>query len=131
MAKPYYKVDNLEASNSVGYLVKRCGVLMAQIAERRFETLSVSFTQWVTLMRLGDQPSPISATQLSKELGHDMGALTRVVDELERRGLVKVSIDDADKRAVDWQRDLTEALMANTRDSPASRRRLSQPSPSK
>jgi hypothetical protein len=46
-------------------------------------------------------------------------------------GLVKVSIDDADKRAVDWQRDLTEALMANTRDSPASRRRLSQPSPSK
>ena len=46
-------------------------------------------------------------------------------------GLVKVSIDDADKRAVDWQRDFTEALMANTRDSPASRRRLSQPSPSK
>jgi hypothetical protein len=26
-----------------------------------------------------------------------------------------VSIDDADKRAVDWQRDFTEALMANTR----------------
>ena len=26
-------------------------------------------------------------------------------------GLVKVSIDDADKRAVDWQRDFTEALM--------------------
>jgi hypothetical protein len=55
----------------------------------------------------------------------------QVVELIAPNGLVKVSIDDADKRAVDWQRDFTEALMANTRDSPASRRRLSQPSPSK
>ena len=55
----------------------------------------------------------------------------QVVELIPPNGLVKVSIDDADKRAVDWQRDFTEALMANTRDSPASRRRLSQPSPSK
>jgi DNA-binding MarR family transcriptional regulator len=101
MAKSYYKVDTLQASNSVGYLVKRCGVLMTQLAERRFEERSVSFTQWVTLMRLSDQPSPISATQLSKELGHDMGALTRVVDELERRGLVRRERSRRDRRAVE------------------------------
>jgi len=101
MAKPYYKVETLEAGNSVGYLVKRCGVLMTQIAERRFEARSVSFTQWVTLMRLSDQQSPISATQLSKELGHDMGALTRVVDELERRRLVRRERSRRDRRAVE------------------------------
>lgn len=101
MAKPYYKVGTLEPNNSVGYLVKRCGVLMTQIAERRFESLSVSFTQWVALMRLSDQPSHMSATQLSKELGHDMGALTRVVDELERRGLVRRERSRRDRRAVE------------------------------
>jgi DNA-binding MarR family transcriptional regulator len=101
MARPYYKVDTLEASNSVGYLVKRCGVLMTQIAERRFEALSVSFTQWVALMRLSVEPSHMSATQLSKELGHDMGALTRVVDELERRGLVRRERSRRDRRAVE------------------------------
>jgi DNA-binding MarR family transcriptional regulator len=100
MAKPYYKVSSLEANNSVGYLVKRCGVLMTQIAERRFESLSVSFTQWAALMRLSAHPH-MSATELSNELGHDMGALTRVVDELERRGLVRRERSRRDRRAVE------------------------------
>jgi DNA-binding MarR family transcriptional regulator len=101
MPKHYYRVADLEASNSVGYLIKRCGVLLTQIAERRFEAISVSFTQWVTLMRLSAEQSHLSATQLSRELGHDMGALTRVVDELERRGLVRRERSRRDRRAVE------------------------------
>ena len=101
MAKPYYTVASLEANRSLGFLVKRCGVLMTQIAERRFEQTSVSFTQWVALIWLSAQQSPISATQLSRELGHDMGALTRVVDELERRGLVRRARSSRDRRAVE------------------------------
>jgi DNA-binding MarR family transcriptional regulator len=101
MPKPYYTVETLEAGKSVGFLVKRCGVLMTQIAERRFETTSISFTQWIALMRLGDQAGHMSATQLSKELGYDMGALTRVVDELERRGLVRRERSRSDRRAVE------------------------------
>src|SRR5215813_15554969 len=101
MARPRYTVANLEPGNSIGFLIKRCGMLMTQIAERRFESTSVSFTQWMTLMRLGAWPEPISATQLSKELCHDMGALTRVVDELERRGLVRRERSRRDRRAVE------------------------------
>ena len=74
---------------------------MTQIAERRFESTAVSFTQWMTLMRLCAFPEPISATQLSKEVCHDMGALTRVVDELERRGLVRRERSRRDRRAVE------------------------------
>src|SRR5215472_3266946 len=101
MAKPYYTVETLQAGTSIGYLVKRCGVLMTQLAERSFESTSVSFTQWIALMRLCERREPISATQLSKELGHDMGALTRVVDELERRGLVRRERSRRDRRAVE------------------------------
>jgi DNA-binding MarR family transcriptional regulator len=101
MAKPYYSVETLEAGNSIGYLVKRCGGLMTQLAERRFESTSVSFTQWIALMRLCGRAEPISATQLSQELCHDMGALTRVVDELERRGLVRRERSRRDRRAVE------------------------------
>lgn len=101
MAKPYYTVETLEPDNSLGYLVKRCGGLMTQLAERRFESTSVSFTQWMTLMRLSWREEPISATQLSRELCHDMGALTRVVDELERRGLVRRERSRRDRRAVE------------------------------
>lgn len=101
MAKPYYTVETLEAGNSIGYLVKRCGALMTQLAERRFESTSVSFTQWLVLMRLCGRTEPISATQLSRELCHDMGALTRIVDELERRGLVRRERSRRDRRAVE------------------------------
>lgn len=100
MRQPYYSLESLEADNSVGYLVKRCGVLMNQVAERRFEALPVSFSQWVVLMHLAQQEH-MSATQLSAHLGQDMGALTRVVDELERRGFARRERSRRDRRAVE------------------------------
>ena len=101
MSNPRYTVENHEPSQSIGYLIKRCGALMTQIAERRFESTNVSFTQWATLMTLCNSAEPISATQLSNNCGHDMGALTRVVDELERRGLVRRERSRRDRRAVE------------------------------
>ena len=101
MSKSYYKVETLEPGKSIGFLVKRCGVLMTQIAERHFESTSVSFIQWTALMRLAWQAGHMSATQLSEELGYDMGALTRLVDELERRGLVRRERSQRDRRAVE------------------------------
>ena len=98
--KPYYSVATLEPNTSVGFLIKRCGVLMTQVADRRFEAQEVSLTQWIALMTL-TRFAHISATQLSAELGHDMGALTRVVDELEERGLVRRARSQRDRRAVE------------------------------
>jgi DNA-binding MarR family transcriptional regulator len=74
---------------------------MSQVAERRFEGTSVSFTQWLVLIWLSTQQSQISATQLSADMGHDMGALTRIIDELERRGLVRRERSRRDRRVVE------------------------------
>jgi len=100
MPKPYYTLETLEPNDSVGYLLKRCGVVMTQIAEQRFAALSISFTQWMVLIQLS-QHEHVSATQLSAHIGHDMGALTRVVDELERRGFVRRERSSRDRRAVE------------------------------
>ncbi len=99
--KPYYTLASLQADNSVGFLVKRCGVLMTQVAEERFASLSISFTQWLVLTWLNAHDGHISATRLSRQIGHDMGALTRVIDELERRGYVKRERSRRDRRAVE------------------------------
>jgi DNA-binding MarR family transcriptional regulator len=101
MRQPYYTLDSLQASNSVGFLLKRCGVLMSQLAEERFAATSISFTQWLALIWLATQQRRVSATRLSEELGHDMGALTRVVDQLERRGFVRRERSRRDRRAVE------------------------------
>jgi DNA-binding MarR family transcriptional regulator len=100
MTKPYYSLESLEPNNSVGFLIKRCGVLMSQIAERRFEELPISFMQWMALAALNGQGC-VSASQLSAYLGHDMGALTRVVDELERQGLLRRERSVRDRRSVE------------------------------
>jgi len=40
MRKPYYSLETLEPGNSVGYLLKRCGVLMTQLAEQNGGTFT-------------------------------------------------------------------------------------------
>lgn len=100
MTKAYYSLLSLEPNNSVGFLIKRCSVLMSQIAERRFEQLPISFMQWTALAALNGLGC-VSASQLSAYLGHDMGALTRVVDELARLGLLRRERSVHDRRAVE------------------------------
>ena len=100
MPQPYYTVDTLEAGKSIGFLIKRCGGLMSQIAERRFATEEVSFMQWMVLANLG-RFEHLTATALSAETCHDMGALTRIVDDLEEAGLVRRERSERDRRVVE------------------------------
>jgi DNA-binding MarR family transcriptional regulator len=83
----------------VGYLIKRCGILMTQIAEERFETQPISFTQWVILIQLANHPHQ-SPTEISSHIGYDMGALTRIVDDLQEKKLVHRERSEKDRRAV-------------------------------
>ena len=99
MTGPYYTVESLQPECSVGFLIKRCGILMSQIAERGFESQPISFIQWTILIWL-TQRTHVSPTELSVHLGHDMGALTRLVDELERKHLVIRERSVQDRRAV-------------------------------
>jgi DNA-binding MarR family transcriptional regulator len=99
MSEPYYAEESIDLGQSVGHLLKRCGALMTQIAERRFASAPISFTQWIILTRLV-RGQPASPTELSASLGHDMGALTRVVDDLVRNNLVQREHRVHDRRSV-------------------------------
>lgn len=99
MSGQFYTCDNLQAANSVGYLLKRCGILMTQLAEARFAGQPISFTQWIILIRLTQQDH-LSPTDLTEHLGYDMGALTRIVDDLQKKGLVLRERSEHDRRAV-------------------------------
>lgn len=100
MAEPFYTVDTLEPPTSIGFLVKRCGGLMSQLAERRFAAERVSFTQWMVIANLG-RFERLTATALSAETCHDLGALTRIVDDLEAEGLVRRERTERDRRVVE------------------------------
>jgi DNA-binding MarR family transcriptional regulator len=91
--------ESLEPINAIGSLVCRCGFLVTQIARHRLDSQHISFTQWLALSWLAERPHA-SPTELSAHLEYDTGALTRMIDKLERTGMVSRHRCQHDRRVV-------------------------------
>jgi DNA-binding MarR family transcriptional regulator len=102
----HYRAEGYKARSGIGYLLKRAHVLMLGQLEPVVAASDLTVTQWVVLMHLGEGLA-INATDLCSQLRHDSGALTRVIDQLEARGLVQRERSREDRREV--QLRLTEA----------------------
>jgi DNA-binding MarR family transcriptional regulator len=106
MPKQYYKVAQYKSRRSIGYLLRHASKLITGRIEGLFVSQDVNFVQWVILMHLRDDISK-TAAELSQHLCHDSGALTRIIDQMEERGLVTRTRSTEDRRMVSLQ--LTEA----------------------
>ena len=96
----HYAAATFKARQSIGYLLKRAHGLLMERAEAAFENHDLNFTQWVILLRLRDGLGN-TAAELCRGVGHDSGALTRVLDQLEQRGLIGRSRSKQDRRVVE------------------------------
>ena len=99
MPKPYFRADNFHCRQSLGYLTRRVQNLTNPHAEAIFADQDLTFTQWISLMGLREGVAETSA-ELARHLNHDAGAVTRVVDELEKRGLLRRERSKEDRRVV-------------------------------
>ncbi len=102
----HYRPEIYQARSSVGYLLKRAHSLLIDHLESALAGSDITMTQWVVLMHLRDGLA-INASDLCSQLRHDSGALTRVIDQLESRGLVQRERSREDRREV--QLRLTDA----------------------
>lgn len=93
----YYSLDGFSPRVSLGYLVRRINKLGIARVEAAFDGCDISFTQWVVLALVSTEVAT-TCTELSRNMDHDKGALTRVVDQLEERGLVARRRDEEDRR---------------------------------
>jgi DNA-binding MarR family transcriptional regulator len=95
----HYKADTYRAKSSVGYLVKRANALVIESVEPALAAHGFTFTQWVVMMYLRDGLAP-NARDICVQLRHDSGAVTRVIDQLEARALVRRERSLDDRREV-------------------------------
>lgn len=95
----HYTPDKYRARSSIGYLVKRAHGLMMDRVEAAFAGHDFTFMQWVVLMYVRDELG-FTATDICRDYRHDSGALTRVIDQLETRGLLERQRSEADRRVV-------------------------------
>ena len=109
----HYDPETYSSKNSLGYLLKVNHSLMLDCADRIFTAHDISFVQWIALKKLRDG-SALTASDLCREMSHDNGALTRLLDQLEERGYVERQRSKQDRRVVDLQ--ITDAGLLKVKE---------------
>lgn len=99
MPKQLYKSDKFQLLDSVGCLLKHAHRAMHDRVETAFAFQGITFQQWVVLMHLRDGLASTVA-ELCRETRHDSGAMTRLIDQLEERGLIARERKTDDRRVV-------------------------------
>jgi len=106
MARPpvpanFYVPGSYCAEDSVAYLMKRVLSSFIQQAELRLEPHDLTHAQWQPLFKLRNAKTrTLAVAELARELQMDAGAMTRLLDRLEKKGLCKRVRSTEDRRVV-------------------------------
>lgn len=96
---PFYTPTGMTLDRSIGYFIRRIERLMTARAESLFVDTAISFTQWASLNLIRNDAAT-TCSALSRCLGHNTGATTRLIDQLEERGLLTRCREGDDRRVV-------------------------------
>jgi DNA-binding MarR family transcriptional regulator len=94
-----YSVESYRLDDSVGYLVKRVRMVFAAAVDREMSEYDISYDQWGVLLAMARRQCDTAAL-LSREMCCDTGAMTRMIDRLEAKGLVNRTRSADDRRVV-------------------------------
>ncbi|QXQ05406.1 MarR family winged helix-turn-helix transcriptional regulator [Sphingosinicellaceae bacterium] len=99
MTEPFYALDTFEPQRSIGYLIKRITKTSTSEIDRRFVGRELNMTHWIALAMLRHNLVD-NCAGLARQIGHNSGATTRLIDQLEARGLVEREREHEDRRIV-------------------------------
>lgn len=95
----FYSAETYRREESLGWLIKRITGAVVSMADRHMGPLGLTHAQWAPLLHLRLQgPGPVAT--LATELNIDPGALTRLLDRLEAKELVRRERSSEDRRVV-------------------------------
>jgi DNA-binding MarR family transcriptional regulator len=95
----FYSESTFDPERSIGYLVRRSEQLGGHAVEPVFAAADITKTQWSALVAIHFNRATTCA-EIARDLGHDKGATTRLVDTLEERGWIVRTRTDEDRRVV-------------------------------
>lgn len=97
-AKPY-TVENYSQEDSLGFLLHRAKVRLAQSLDDRISDIDITAAQWTVLKQIALRNGE-TASALCKCIGCDTGSMTRMIDRLEEKGLIRRERSTTDRRVV-------------------------------
>ena len=96
----FYRPESYKAEESLGYAMKRILTGVSQAVENELvEPGGPTYPQWVPLHKL-HMGSAGTVAELARECQLDTGAMTRLLDRLEAKGLVRRVRSQEDRRVV-------------------------------
>ena len=94
-----YRAADYCAEESVGYLMKRIVVSIVHQADKHLDVHGLTSAQWGPLLKLRNS-GPSTVVELARWCVVDAGAMTRLLDRLEKKGLCKRVRSTTDRRVV-------------------------------
>nr|WP_316639339.1 MarR family transcriptional regulator [uncultured Roseateles sp.] len=95
----FYSKETYGPEPSVGFVIKQVMQSIIQQADEHLESYDLTHAQWKPLLRL-HQLGACTPAELARDLHMDAGAVTRLIDRLERKGLCSRERSSADRRVV-------------------------------
>ncbi len=116
-----YDSTTYQPRKSVGHLLSRVRIEMLTALDRELEgdrrlaPLELSAAQFIIIANLASAEGPLSASDLCKGISYDAGAMTRMLDRLESKALIRRNRSAQDRRLMhlelteEWPRRPTRA----------------------
>ena len=77
---------------------KSIGAMLSRVRAEMLAALEMSAAQYIIIANLAGPQEPKSASDLCKGISYDAGAMTRMLDRLEAKGLIRRSRSVQDRR---------------------------------
>jgi MarR family transcriptional regulator, multiple antibiotic resistance protein MarR len=97
--QPIYAIETFRPSQGVGAHIGRARRTIVEAIDAELAPLDISHAQWIVVMLLGDGAAS-TAAELCKILIYDPGAMTRLLDRLEKKGVLRRTRAAGDRRAM-------------------------------
>jgi len=101
-----YDIESYQPRKGVGHLLNRVRTEMLSALDAAFEAdlelpkLEISSAQFIVIAALVNTEGVKSASDLCKGISYDAGAMTRMLDRLESKGLIRRTRRPDDRRVV-------------------------------
>ena len=95
----FYDGRTYATDNSYGYLLRRLYASMQRHFEKRMQPLDLTAMQWGPLLLMAEGRGH-TAAELARGMDIDTGAMTRMLDRLQAKGLLARARSASDRRVV-------------------------------
>ncbi|MBN9430390.1 MAG: MarR family transcriptional regulator [Burkholderiales bacterium] len=106
MTKPFYSAADYRPGDSVGYLIRQLKSSLTRCIEAQIACHGLTDAQWGPMVLIKHRKDS-NAAELAQALDVDTGAMTRTLDRLQAKGLIRRTRSQQDRRVVILE--LTEA----------------------